>query len=159
MFGFGKKRQQAIEVFRPVPGRVMMLEEVGDPVFSQKMMGDGFAVEPVSGDFAAPISGELVLLFPTKHAFAVRSAEGVEVLVHIGVDTVNLNGEGFASTKNQGDHVERGEIIVAVDMEQVADKVPSLVTPVIITNGADFKVDELKLDADADEAPLTVVPA
>ncbi|MDO5735452.1 MAG: PTS glucose transporter subunit IIA [Propionibacteriaceae bacterium] len=145
---FGRKNDKGIKVFAPVAGRVRKMEDVPDPVFAKKMMGDGFAVEPLNGNFAAPVAGELVLLAETLHAFAVRTDEGLEVLVHIGIDTVKLKGNGFSSSKSAGDKVAVGDVVITVDLDVVGPQVPSMMTPVIITNGDDFTVTEPDLDAD-----------
>ncbi|HOX29187.1 MAG TPA: PTS glucose transporter subunit IIA, partial [bacterium] len=110
------------------------IEEVPDEVFSQKMMGDGLAVAPTEGVAVAPVSGELVSMFPTGHAFGIRTPEGLEVLVHIGLNTVAMKGEGFTAHKAQGDKVKAGEKIVSFDLSLCAARAPSLISPVVVTN-------------------------
>ena len=144
---FGRKKKNAgIEVMAPVAGRIRKIEDVPDPVFAQKLLGDGFAVEPTDGNFLAPVAGELILLAETLHAYAIRSEDGLEVLVHIGIDTVKLKGEGFSSEMSTGAKVAVGDLIVRGDLEAVAAKVPSMMTPVIITNGSEFTSSEAELD-------------
>lgn len=144
---FGRKKGKVTEVFAPVAGRLRKIEEVPDPVFAKKVLGDGFAVEPLDGKFVAPVAGEIILLAETLHAFAIRSDEGLEVLVHIGIDTVKLKGQGFTSTMSAGSKVAVGDLIITVDLDVVAPQVPSMMTPVILTNGGDFQVSEADLDA------------
>lgn len=115
-------------------GKVIPLEEVPDAVFSQKLLGDGFAVDTTGNEILAPIDGEIAVLFPTKHAVAIAGENGLEVLVHIGIDTVELQGEGFESHVNIGDKVKKGDLLVTVDREKILAHGKSLVTPVIITN-------------------------
>ena len=92
---FGKKEQ--MKVVACADGRCIRLEKVSDPVFSGKMLGDGFAIVPTSDIIAAPVKGEIVTIFPTKHAVGLKTKNGVEILLHIGINTVNLNGQGFTA--------------------------------------------------------------
>ncbi|MDI9370375.1 MAG: PTS glucose transporter subunit IIA [Synergistaceae bacterium] len=133
MFGLEGKR---LELLAPLSGKVVPLELVPDPVFAERMMGDGVALMPdEGGNVLAPCDGELAALFPTGHAFGIRGAHGLEILVHVGIDTVSLEGEGFALLASAGDTVKAGEPIVRFDLALVASKAPSLLTPVIITTG------------------------
>jgi PTS system D-glucosamine-specific IIC component len=118
----------------PIDGKILELKDVPDQVFSQKMMGDGFAIEPKNGKVVSPVNGTITTIFPTKHAIGITSDSGLEVLVHFGIDTVNLKGEGFEALVQQGDKVKVGQAILNVDLEQIKDKVPSVITPVIFTN-------------------------
>lgn len=143
---FGRRKNKGTDVFPPANGRLRSIEDVPDPVFAKKVLGDGFAVEPSDGDFVAPMAGELILLADTLHAFAIRADDGLEVLVHIGIDTVKMKGEGFASSRTVGDKVAVGDVIVTVDLDVVSGKVPSMMTPVVLTNGGDFTVSDADLD-------------
>lgn len=152
MFGFNKKNNKNNEFLIPVSGTVIDLEQVPDQVFSQKLMGDGFAIDPTSNDVYAPISGTIVSMFP--HAFGIQGDDGLEVLVHIGIDSVNLDGEGFTLHKNQGDRVKAGDLIVTADFVYLKDHIPSIVTPVIFTSAdaPSFNINNREvsaLDADA----------
>ncbi|PPG38084.1 glucose PTS transporter subunit IIA [Pseudoclavibacter sp. RFBA6] len=144
---------QRIDILAPVEGTVIRLSDVEDEAFSAGTMGDGFAVEPTSGDFRSPVSGTITALFPTGHAFGVTTAEGLEVLVHIGLGTVDLHGEGFDLKRAEGDVVEAGDVVVAVDLEAVRGRVRSLATPVVVLNGAAFPIVERRTQ---DGPPLTV---
>ena len=145
---FGRKKDKGIKIFAPVAGRLRNMEDVPDQVFAKKVLGDGFAVEPSNGNIAAPVAGEIALLAETLHAFAIRSDEGLEILVHIGIDTVKLKGEGFSSSRSAGDRVDVGDVVVTVDLDVVTPQVPSMMTPVIITNGSEFTVSAADLQAD-----------
>lgn len=118
----------------PIKGKLVSLEQVPDMVFSQKMMGDGFAIDPEDGLVVSPVNGTIETLFPTKHAIGIRSTNGKEILIHFGIDTVTLDGEGFVALVNQGDMVTKGQQILNVDIESIKDKVPSIITPIIFTN-------------------------
>lgn len=133
MFGLGKKR---VKLLAPVSGTVVPLDQVPDPVFAGRMVGDGVALAPdEGGDVLAPCDGELVALFSTGHAFGIRGEHGLEVLVHVGIETVALEGEGFTLLAAAGDRVRAGDPVVRFDMEVIASKAPSTLTLVVITTG------------------------
>lgn len=121
-------------VASPLAGEIVPLSDVPDQVFSQKMMGDGFAVMPTEGTVVSPVDGKIINVFPTKHAIGIQSAGGREILIHVGIDTVKLNGEGFEALVKEGDEVKKGQPILRVDLDYVKNNAPSIVTPVIFTN-------------------------
>ena len=110
---------------------------VPDKVFAEKMMGDGFAIDPTGGTVIAPVSGEVTSLFATKHAVGITSDNGLEILIHVGMDTVSLGGEGITAFIKQGDRVKVGDKLLEVDFDLIKDKVPSLITPIVFTNLTD----------------------
>lgn len=118
----------------PIKGEIKPLSEVPDAVFSQKMMGDGFAIIPSEGTIVSPVSGTIVTFFPTKHAIGIQADSGREILIHVGIDTVKLDGEGFEALVEQGDRVEEGQPLLKVDLGYVAEHAPSIITPIIFTN-------------------------
>lgn len=128
-------KQEEKDFISPMQGRLIPLTEVEDQVFSQGLMGDGFAVELKDGQVLAPFSGEVVMTFPTKHAYGLRREDGLEVLIHIGMDTVQLNGEGFESYVQQGDQVVQGQVLAKVDIDYVLSQGKSVVSPVVFTSG------------------------
>lgn len=103
-------------------------------------MGKGIAIKPSIGEVYAPVSGSVALVFPTKHAIGLLSDDGVEVLIHIGMDTVELDGEGFEVYVNSGDNVEQGQLIAKFDIDLITSKGKSVVTPIVITNSNDFEI-------------------
>jgi len=115
-------------------GELLPIEASEDPVFSQKMMGDGYVIFPTENTIIAPVSGTVQTLFPTLHAIGIVSDAGDEIIIHVGLDTVKLNGEGFTAFVKQGDRVEAGQKLLEVDFDAIRDKVPSIGTPVVITN-------------------------
>jgi PTS system D-glucosamine-specific IIA component/PTS system glucose-specific IIA component len=131
MFGFLKKE---IKILAPVAGTTIDLSKVPDEVFAKKMAGDGVAIDSTGSIFVAPADGELSLVFKTNHAFAMTIAGEVELLVHIGIDTVSLNGEGFERLVEPGVKIKAGTPIIKVNREFVESKGFSLITPVLITN-------------------------
>jgi PTS system D-glucosamine-specific IIC component len=98
------------------------------------MMGDGFAILPTDGTIVSPVDGKIVNLFPTKHAIGIKSNSGREILIHVGIDTVKLKGEGFESFVKENDQVEKGQVLLKVDINKIKDKVPSIITPIVFTN-------------------------
>lgn len=136
MFGIFKKKPT--EIKSPLSGRIIPIENVPDEVFAQKMVGDGIGIEANEGIVVSPADGEILQVFPTKHAVALRTPEGVEILIHIGLDTVNMKGEGFEAFVKQGDQVKAGQELVRFDINLVREKAKSIITPVIITNYKDM---------------------
>ncbi|MBQ9824847.1 MAG: PTS system trehalose-specific EIIBC component [Solobacterium sp.] len=124
----------------PVRGRVMPVSEVEDQVFASKAMGDGIAIDPAEGKIYAPFSGEITVAFPTGHAYGIKAANGKEVLIHIGMDTVELNGKGFTPHVKQGDIVKQGDLLTDVDLDYIRSQGKPVVTPVIFTDGTPVEV-------------------
>ena len=124
----------------PVKGVVMPVTEVADQVFSSKAMGDGIAIDPSEGKIYAPFSGEITVAFPTGHAYGIKAANGKEVLIHIGMDTVELEGKGFTPHVKQGDIVKQGDLLTEVDLDYIRSQGKPVVTPVIFTDGTAVEV-------------------
>lgn len=156
-FGFGKKK---VELLAPFDGEIVAMEQVPDQVFSEKMLGDGFAVRPSestsSVDVVAPCAGKLVKVFGTKHAFAMVSDDGLEVLVHIGLDTVELAGEGFEALAATGDQVEAGQPVIRMDVAAVRAAGKDPVTPVVCTKKAQVAKMSLASDTSGPVATVTL---
>lgn len=158
MFGLFKKEGTLVA---PVSGKTVDITTVPDAVFAEKMAGDGLAIDPTGDTVVAPADGELTMLFGTKHAFGMTLDKGVQILVHIGLDTVSLNGEGFTALKNQGDMVKKGDPIVKIDRELIQSKGLSLITPVIFTDMDVLKSFEAQvgIDVTAGETPVLTYKA
>ena len=124
------------EVHSVAEGQVIELEKVQDPVFSQKMMGDGFAVEPANGQIVSPVAGKVTSVFPTKHALGLVTESGLEVLVHIGLDTVSLEGKPFTVKVEEGQTVAAGDLLVEADLDAIREAGRATTTVVVFTNGA-----------------------
>ncbi|MGQ3287629.1 phosphoenolpyruvate--protein phosphotransferase [Sphingopyxis sp.] len=144
----------------PLRGWATTLDSVPDPVFAQRMMGDGVAIQPLGDTVVAPFDGEVVTLHDAGHAISLRSAEGAEILIHIGLDTVMLKGEGFTPLVRVGDKVSRGDPLIRFDLDAVALAATSLITPVIVTNAEAFAISRRSVDCaiGACEALMTLVP-
>ncbi|EOL43277.1 PTS sugar transporter subunit IIA [Enterococcus caccae] len=137
MFGFLKKKEPAQlneTLYAVATGKLIPISEVNDPVFSQKMMGDGFAVLPETGDIYSPIEGEVLSVFQTKHAVGMKMANGLEILLHMGIDTVELNGEPFNIKVSEGSKVSQGTLIAKVDLESITSAGKAIDMVVVITN-------------------------
>ncbi|HFK5918457.1 TPA: glucose-specific PTS transporter subunit IIBC [Staphylococcus aureus] len=133
-------------VHAPLTGEVTPLSEVPDQVFSEKMMGDGIAIKPSQGEVRAPFNGKVQMIFPTKHAIGLVSDSGLELLIHIGLDTVKLNGEGFTLHVEEGQEVTQGDLLINFDLDYIRNHAKSDITPIIVTQGnitnLDFKQGE-----------------
>lgn len=132
---------ESAEVVSPLAGQVKPLSQATDPVFSSGVMGQGVVIEPSQGELISPVNGTVTVLFPTKHAVGIVSEEGVEMLMHIGMDTVSLDGKGFEAHVEQGDKVVVGQQLISFDMDVIKKAGLVTETPVIITNQDDFQAD------------------
>ena len=132
---------ESAEVVSPLAGQVKPLSQATDPVFSSGVMGQGIVIEPSQGELVSPVNGTVTVLFPTKHAVGIVSEEGVEMLMHIGMDTVSLDGKGFEAHVEQGDKVVVGQQLISFDMDVIKKAGLVTETPVIITNQDDFQAD------------------
>lgn len=152
MFGFGKKKKDAAQqpaatpsasavaepLVAPATGQYKKLADVPDPVFAQGTMGEGFAVVPEDGVVVSPVAGEVAILQDTLHAFLVKTPAGAEVLVHVGIDTVELGGRGFTARVSRGDTVTAGQPVLEVDWAAIASEVPATDVMVMVTNSKKF---------------------
>lgn len=143
------------EVYSVADGQVVALEQVKDPVFAQKMMGDGFAVEPANGNIVSPVSGTVSSIFPTKHALGLVTEAGLEVLVHIGLDTVSLEGKPFTVHVAEGQKVAAGDLLVTADLDAIRAAGRETSTVVVFTNGDAIK--SVKLEKTGSLAAKTAV--
>lgn len=128
------KNNNLLSLSAPLEGEIISITDVPDPVFSEKMMGDGFAINPTLGTIISPINGEVKSIFPTKHAIGLQSVEGYEIIIHFGLDTVKLKGEGFQVIVREGQKVNVGDTLLKVEIEGIKNKVPSIITPIVISN-------------------------
>ena len=134
-----------MEVLAPVSGQAVPLGEVPDEVFAEGMAGEGGAIVPgASGEAVAPASGALVKLFEGGHAFGIETDEGVELIVHVGLDTIEMRGNGFEKLATEGDRVEAGQPIVRFDLDEIKNSGYDPVTPVVVTNAEDHPVSNLR---------------
>ncbi|MGF7058504.1 PTS sugar transporter subunit IIA [Brassicibacter mesophilus] len=143
------KKNRTIEIKAPVTGKIIPIEEVDDKVFSEKMLGDGFAIIPEEDIIKSPCNGKIVQIFPTNHAIGLLADNGLEILIHIGMDTVELNGKGFERIIQSGDKVRVGDELIKFDRQFIKEKGKSIVTPVVITNME--KVDFIEINTNVEK--------
>ena len=145
LFGWLKKAPEIkkAEFVSPATGKIIPVDQVEDETFASKILGDGFAVELTDGEVTAA--------FPTGHAYGLKRADGLECLIHIGLDTVELNGSGFDVKVKQGDQVKQGQVLVKVDLDQVTGAGKSLVSPVVFSSGAMFTLLEKEFAVKGEE--------
>ena len=130
---FKKKEKTIVTIYSPINGKVIELKEVPDEAFAQKMVGDGCAIEPDKGIICSPIDGQLMNIFPTNHAIIFETVDGLEMIVHFGIDTVKLDGKGFQKLREPG-AIKVGDEIVKYNLDEIKDGVPSTRSPIIINN-------------------------
>ncbi|MGF9989096.1 PTS glucose transporter subunit IIA [Bacillus mycoides] len=133
LFGFGSKTNEET-IVAPLTGAVKNIEEVPDPVFAGRMMGDGVAIDPTEGVVVSPVDGEIVQLFHTKHAIGIKAKNGTEILIHVGLETVKMEGEGFEAHVSERQAVKAGDKLISFDLELIREKAKSTITPIVITN-------------------------
>ncbi|MDE5600055.1 MAG: PTS glucose transporter subunit IIA [Oscillospiraceae bacterium] len=137
MFDFMKKK--SFKIFSPLAGLCIPIEEVQDDVFSQKILGDGIGFKPTQGEVLSPVDGKIIQVVETGHALGIETNNGIEVLLHLGINTVSLKGEGFKVFVKEGDRVLRGQKIMQMDIDFVKSKDFSTDSVLIITNGDNIK--------------------
>lgn len=138
MLGFLKGKSKDNIIYSPCNGKVVPLTAVSDPTFSEKILGDGFAVIPSEGKVYAPADGEVTMVFDTLHAVTIKTNQGTELLIHIGLDTVTLKGEPFSVHIASGDKVKRGDLLLDVDLDKIKAAGLDIITPVLVCNTDDY---------------------
>lgn len=131
LFGSKSNKTVEVEIYAPLSGDIVNIEDVPDVVFSEKIVGDGIAIRPTGNKLVAPVDGVVGKIFETNHAFSMESTDGVELFVHFGIDTVELKGEGFRRVAEEGQTVKRGDTIIELDLELLETKAKSVLTPEI----------------------------
>lgn len=132
------KQSKVEKIYAPVNGEVVKLEEVPDPVFSQKMMGEGIAINPSKEEIVSPVNGKVVQIPDSRHAIGLKTDNGTEVLIHVGLETLALGGKGFTLNVSEGDKVRVGQPLLNVDLSYISENASSVITPVVITNSNDI---------------------
>ena len=148
MLKFFKGKDKGNIIYAPCKGRVVPLAEVPDPVFADKVLGDGFAVIPADGRIYAPADGEVAMVFDTLHAVTLTSTQGAEILIHIGLDTVTLKGEPFKAHVAAGDKVKKGDLLIEADLDKIEKAGLNTIIPVLICNTDDYGKISLQKEGD-----------
>lgn len=135
---FDAFKKKGIEIGAPMKGKCVAIQEVNDPTFSDEILGKGVAVIPEEGSMYAPADGVITTIFPTGHAVGMTTEDGVEILVHLGLDTVALKGDGFEIKAEEGQKVKKGDLLIVADLEKIKAAGYDVITPIVICNSADF---------------------
>ncbi|MFZ2539565.1 MAG: PTS glucose transporter subunit IIA [Oscillospiraceae bacterium] len=135
---FGVKKDKSNIIVAPVQGEVVALSEVSDPTFGEEILGKGVAINPTSGTVVSPVDGTIVLMFETGHAVSILSDSGVEVLIHIGLETINLKGQFYKKYVKNGDKVNVGDKLIEFDLNAIKQAGYDIITPIIICNTSDY---------------------
>lgn len=146
MFHFLKKKDSKHMLGAPAAGRAVSIKEVNDPTFAEEILGKGVAVIPSEGKIYAPADGEIGMVFDTLHAVSLTTEYGAEVLIHVGLDTVKMKGEGFEGHVKAGDKVKKGDLLLTVDLEKVKAAGYDIITPMLICNTGDYASVEAMAD-------------
>ncbi|WP_053363071.1 PTS glucose transporter subunit IIA [Bacillus sp. FJAT-27251] len=152
MFFKRHKKEKNIMIHSPLNGEVIPLESVPDPVFSQKMMGEGLAFIPTSGEVVSPINGKVTQVFPTKHAIGMLTEDGLEVLLHLGLETVELKGEGFNINVNAGDVVRANDSLGTFDLSYIEERGKEIISVLVFPNFEEKISEMIPLKSDEVEA-------
>ena len=139
MFGFWGQKEDT-EIRSICKGEVIPIEKVPDKMFSAKLLGEGVGIDLKDNKIYAPCDGEIILIADTKHAVGIRAKNGAEILIHIGIDTVNLQGKGFKLYEKKGSKIKRGQLLMEIDIEMIKEENISLVSPMILANGDKYNI-------------------
>ena len=145
-----KKKSDGIVIGAPVKGKAVPISEVNDPTFGEEILGKGVAIIPADGKIYAPADGRIELLFDTMHAVSMTTDDGVELLIHIGLETVTLKGEHFTAYKGNGDSVKKGELLIEADLDAVKKAGYDVNTPVVVCNTSDYQTVETVTDQEVE---------
>ena len=152
-----KKKDKGSEIGSPVKGKAVPISKVSDPTFGEEILGKGVAIQPADGKIYAPADGTIEMLFDTKHAVSMTTTEGVELLVHIGLDTVALKGEHFTAHKENGDAVKKGDLLISVDLEAVKAAGYDVITPMVVCNTSDYQTVEAVTGSDVNPGDTVLI--
>lgn len=131
------------KLYAPLSGEIVGIEQVPDAVFAEKMVGDGVAILPTSSTVVAPCDGKIAQIFPTKHAIGIEGDGGIDLLIHIGIDTVELKGDGFNCLVEEGQYVKKGTPLIEVDFQKIKEAGKQIITPFVITNSDQVTLKEV----------------
>src|SRR5699024_653899 len=148
-----------LEIKSPMDGSYLSLEDIADTVFAEKMMGEGFGIDPSHGEVVAPVDGVIMQVFPTNHAVGIKTNNGAEVVIHIGLETVAMEGKGFEGFVSVVDRIEVGDKLVTFDIDLVMEEANSTISPVIITTSNEIPSFDIQPVSDTVKGETVVVKA
>ena len=151
---FFRKKVNELEIFKCAQGDIVPIENVPDSVFADKLLGDGIAINPSNGEIISPVDGQVVMIQDSLHAIGIQSEDGIEILIHVGLDTVELKGEGFVKKVNINDGVNKGQPIVCFDKEMIEEKGYNMITMMIVVN--DERISKLEKGDQLDKLLIKV---
>lgn len=154
---FGKK--PPVGLHAPMAGKAVAITEVPDPTFAEKMLGNGIAIIPTDGKVYAPCDGTVEMVFDTKHAISMVSAKGEEILIHVGLETVGLNGAPFTAHVAAGDEVKQGQLLLEADLDAIKAAGLQTITPMVVCNSDDFSTFDTYVDKDVTTGDVVISPA
>ncbi len=154
---FFNKKNKDKSIGSPLIGRCISTKKIADPVFAEDMVGRGVAIIPSEGKIFAPFDGKISVLFPTLHAIAITSNDGIELLIHVGMNTVSLEGKAFKAYCKEGDKVKKGTLLIEFDIDMIKDNNLEIITPVVITNHNIFSEFKTKTDIDVNISDEIIV--
>ena len=152
----GNNEEKGMPLYAPMKGTVIPLSQVSDPTFAEGILGQGVAVEPAEGKVYAPADGEVLMMFETGHAGNIQTTSGAELLVHVGIDTVNLKGKHFTAHCKSGDQVKQGDLLIEFDKDAIKAEGYQVVTPVIVCNPDDYAKVEPTKDTETDPSKVVL---
>ena len=152
----GVKEAIDFAIYSPLTGAAVPLNEVNDPVFAQEMMGKGAAVIPTIGRVVAPCNGEVINVFRTLHAITIKADNGAEIIIHVGLETVALAGQYYESHVKDGARIKKGDLLLTFDLEKIKGAGYDVITPVIVTNPAEYQRVEKTKENDVNEGDLLI---
>lgn len=150
-------KKGGISLGAPMKGRCVSVKEVSDPTFGEEMLGKGVAIRPVSGEVYAPADGVISTLFPTGHAVAVTTPDGAEILIHVGMDTVKLDGKHFEIKVEMDQQVKKGDLLIKADIDAIKEEGYDIITPMIICNTPDYSEVKSLVDKDVEPGDEVIV--
>ena len=154
------KKEESVDIdytlYSPLTGAAVPLNEVNDPVFSEEMMGKGAAVIPTVGRVVAPCNGEIITVFRTLHAITIKADNGAEIIIHVGLETVALDGKYYEAHVSEGERIKKGDLLLSFDLDKIKASGYDVITPVIVTNSAEYQRVEKTENSDVNEGDVLI---
>jgi len=154
------KKEEVVDIdetlYSPLTGTAVPLSEVNDPVFAEEMMGKGVAIIPTVGQVVAPCNGEVISVFRTLHAITIKGDNGAEIIIHVGLETVALDGQYYESHVGDGQRLKKGDVLLTFDLNKIKEAGYDVITPIIVTNSTDYQEVAAIKNRDVNEGDLLI---